>query len=596
MTNTTFYPKVSIVIPVYNGANYMREAIDSTIAQTYKNLEIIVVNDGSNDNGETERIALTYGDKIRYFSKPNGGVASALNLAIREMRGEYFSWLSHDDVYTPEKIEHQINVLNNLANRNTIIYGSYEVIDHKSKSLYFTRIDKIFSREKCNIPLFILMRGLIHGCALLIPLKYFHEIGTFDETLLTTQDYALWFKFLRVAPTHFDDRILIKSRSHPDRGTYKITSNIDECNELWSGFLRKLTPEEMTVMEGSPYLFLHRSSIFLTNASYHLASKLAESMAKDLLSDIKISVIMPIYNRVNLALESVKSILTQTHQHFELILVDDGSKDDVSALIEECNRDTRIKYIRKKNAGPAAARNLAIKHASGQYIAFIDSDDLFYDNKLETQLKFMEDNSLLFSHTSYHRVDWDGNLIKYINSGTFSGQVFPKMISKCPIAVSTVMAKASLFVSNKFPENIKIGEDVCLWISIASKHDIGAIDLALSRVRIDYGTSNCFNNKKMTIRLVNITSFVMNDQYLSQFDKQIKLLLSSTTKIFDLPLGKLIKFNDTPTMPSNNHKPNVIVQLIISLRIDGVRMTWNKIYRRIRGNVRSGMYRMGITQ
>ncbi|WP_341756961.1 MULTISPECIES: glycosyltransferase family 2 protein [unclassified Candidatus Tisiphia] len=586
MTNTTFYPKVSIVIPVYNGANYMRQAIDSAVAQTYKNLEIIVVNDGSNDNGETERIALSYGDKIRYFSKANGGVASALNLAIREMTGEYFSWLSHDDLYTPEKIEHQINILSNLANRNTIIYGGYEVIDHKSRSLCFERLDKIFTIEKCNIPLFILMRGLIHGCVLLIPIKYFHEIGVFDETLLTTQDYALWFEFLRVAPTHFDARILIKSRVHPDRGTHKITSHIDECNELWSGFLRRLTSEEMTIMEGSPYLFLHRTNIFLANAHYNQASKLAESMAKDFLSGIKISVIMPIYNRVNLSIESIRSVIAQTHQNLELILVDDGSEDDVSALIKECNKDSRIKYIRKENAGPAAARNLAIKQASGQYIAFIDSDDLFYDNKLETQLKFMEENSLLFSHSSYHRMDWNGNLIKYIHSGTFSGHIFPKIIEKCPITISTVMGKASLFVSNEFPENIKIGEDVCLYISIASKHDIGAIDLALSQVRVDYGTSNCFNSKKMTMRLINISSFVINHQYLSQFDKQVDSLILFTTKIFELPLDKLIKFNDVPTMSFNNRKPNVIIQLIRSLRIDGPRITWNKIYRRIHGGVR----------
>ena len=90
-------------MPVYNGANYVREAIDSALAQTYDNIEIIVVNDGSSDGGRTEEICLAYGDKIRYFSKPNGGVASALNLAVREMTGEYFSWLSHDDLYYPQK-------------------------------------------------------------------------------------------------------------------------------------------------------------------------------------------------------------------------------------------------------------------------------------------------------------------------------------------------------------------------------------------------------------------------------------------------------------------------------------------------------------
>ena len=67
-----FNPKVSIVIPVYNGRNYMRDAIDSALAQTYKNIEVIVINDGSNDNGETDKIAKSYGNRIRYFSKENG--------------------------------------------------------------------------------------------------------------------------------------------------------------------------------------------------------------------------------------------------------------------------------------------------------------------------------------------------------------------------------------------------------------------------------------------------------------------------------------------------------------------------------------------
>ena len=113
-----FNPKVSILIPAYNGANYMREAIDSALAQTYKNSEVILVNDGSKDNGDTEAIARSYGDKIRYFHKENGGVASALNLGIRKMTGEYFSWLSHDDVYYPHKIETQINFLSKQANKN----------------------------------------------------------------------------------------------------------------------------------------------------------------------------------------------------------------------------------------------------------------------------------------------------------------------------------------------------------------------------------------------------------------------------------------------------------------------------------------------
>ena len=83
---TNFYPLVSIVIPFYNGENFLREAIDSALAQTYKNIEVIVVNDGSRDEGKTREIALSYGDRIRYFEKQNGGCATALNHGIAQLK------------------------------------------------------------------------------------------------------------------------------------------------------------------------------------------------------------------------------------------------------------------------------------------------------------------------------------------------------------------------------------------------------------------------------------------------------------------------------------------------------------------------------
>src|SRR6185436_20245230 len=110
----SFLPKVSIVIPVYNGSNYLRTAVESALAQTYSNIEIIVVNDGSTDDGDTEAIALSYGGRIKYYCKPNGHVASALNFGIRHMSGEYFSWLSHDDLYKSDKIALQMRALSEL--------------------------------------------------------------------------------------------------------------------------------------------------------------------------------------------------------------------------------------------------------------------------------------------------------------------------------------------------------------------------------------------------------------------------------------------------------------------------------------------------
>jgi glycosyltransferase involved in cell wall biosynthesis len=179
--NNEFNPLVSIVIPVYNGANYMREAIDSALAQTYRNIEVLVINDGSKDGGATRDIALSYGNRIRYFEKDNGGVATALNLGIREMKGDYFSWLSHDDVYLPDKISIQVSFLKKQKNRDAALYGDVVFINEKSEILKKFRV-----RHRKKNTLYSVLNGLINGCTLLIPKSFFFEISFFDEGLKTT--------------------------------------------------------------------------------------------------------------------------------------------------------------------------------------------------------------------------------------------------------------------------------------------------------------------------------------------------------------------------------------------------------------------------
>ena len=171
--NNIFNPLVSIVIPVYNGANYVAEAIESALKQSYKNIEIIVVNDGSTDN--TEKIVKKYGDKIRYFYKENGGVASALNLGIKNMKGEYFSWLSHDDIYYPNKIERQIEELKNI-DKDNILYSGFELINDKSEFLYAWEIASTNEYRKLNNSFYALLLSGLNFCSLLIPKKAFYEV------------------------------------------------------------------------------------------------------------------------------------------------------------------------------------------------------------------------------------------------------------------------------------------------------------------------------------------------------------------------------------------------------------------------------------
>lgn len=192
--STKNLPLVSIIIPVYNGSNYIKEAIDSALEQTYENIEIIVINDGSTDDGATEKIALSYGNKIKYFHKENGGVSSALNLGIQKMQGKYFSWLSHDDKYDCDKIKLQVEAV--LNDENVICICNSAQIDKDSKLL--KKEKRLFSHPMISwdeMLQYLLRKGTINGCSLLIPKKIFEECGTFDETLRFNQDALMWMQF-----------------------------------------------------------------------------------------------------------------------------------------------------------------------------------------------------------------------------------------------------------------------------------------------------------------------------------------------------------------------------------------------------------------
>ncbi len=236
-------PKVSIVIPVYNGSDYLGEAIDSALTQTYPNIEILIVNDGSNDGGATERIARSYGDKVRYVSKDNGGVASALNLAIREMKGDYFSWLSHDDLYLPQKVERQMEIVRARADGRTVVYSNYATFAGSGGVSVPVSLKRI---EPEQFRYWITVENVLHGCTLLIPKEAFSECGTFQETLRTTQDYDLWFRIAGKYSFVLLPEVLVHARSHSGQGSIKMAEVVlDECNALLSGFVDNLAPKEL---------------------------------------------------------------------------------------------------------------------------------------------------------------------------------------------------------------------------------------------------------------------------------------------------------------------------------------------------------------
>ncbi len=246
-------PRVSIIVPVYNGEEFMREAIDSALAQTYENCEVIVVNDGSQD--DTEKIALSYGDRIRYFSKPNGGVSTALNLGIEKMTGDYFAFLPHDDTYHPDKTKLQIESILNSGDEMTIAWSGFYCRDERRQQDRPVEISFGHTREALTRGTYPLFFGLLNAATALIHKRYFEIKGNFNPELLTAQDYDLCFRIFQGKNTIYLDQPLAVHRIHEQQGSQCIPEYEKNCMDLAFAMMQGITAPEIKRSFGSEYAF-----------------------------------------------------------------------------------------------------------------------------------------------------------------------------------------------------------------------------------------------------------------------------------------------------------------------------------------------------
>ena len=194
-----------------------------------------------------------------------------------------------------------------------------------------------------------------------------------------------------------------------------------------------------------------------------------------------VSIIMPSYNTASFIEETIQSVLNQTYTNWELIIVDDCSTDNTDEVLENI-KDSRIRYFKNdKNSGAAVSRNKALREARGQWIAYLDSDDLWMPEKLEKQIHFMETNGYAFSYTNYEEIDVNGNKTGVSITG-------PKKITKtgmfnyCWPGCLTVM-----FDANKIGliqiEDIKKNNDYAMWLKVCRKADCFLLDETLGQYR-----------------------------------------------------------------------------------------------------------------
>lgn len=281
-----FTPLVSIIIPVYNGSNYLKQAINSALNQDYKNIEVLVINDGSTDQGATEKIAMAFQGKIRYISKANGGVSTALNAGIAAMKGDYFSWLSHDDLYRHDKISKQINLLSGLDAREMhIAYSDYDIkFEEKGVSIPVSLKNTGTESFRSKVA----VGNDLNGCTMLIPKSAFDMVGFFNDELRCVQDYDMWFRLSSTYLfTHIPESLVI-GRVHGEQTGVAVSFRARQENiEFRIKCINSLTLSDLGEIskKGAPYAYLKiaetLSSRNLHPAAMHAINLSIKSASRD---------------------------------------------------------------------------------------------------------------------------------------------------------------------------------------------------------------------------------------------------------------------------------------------------------------------------
>jgi glycosyltransferase involved in cell wall biosynthesis len=234
-------PAISVVIPVYNGENYLRLAIESVLGQTFQDFEIIVIDDGSKDS--TPDIAQSFGDRVRYLRQENAGVAAAVNHGISLARGRYFAWLSHDDLWAPEKLSEQLRALQSVDGP-AVCYTDIKLIDEEGK---------VFDEKEAPLPerhaiLKAVIRGepiLFAAYSLVCDLRCFEQVGLYDLKKRYTQDADMLLRLARAFPFVRVPKKLMFVREHGKRDS-KHPTFAAEASAFYQLWLDSLTPAELS--------------------------------------------------------------------------------------------------------------------------------------------------------------------------------------------------------------------------------------------------------------------------------------------------------------------------------------------------------------
>jgi len=489
--------QVSIIVPVYNVEPYLRQCLDSVLGQTFKNFEVLLVNDGSSDSsGDICREYVEKDSRFHYFEKENGGLSDARNYGIERAQGEYLTFIDSDDFVNEKHLEN-LFLASRLTNADITIGGfsrfengtfwlyqdyfssdslvsftSAQAIQHLDSMFdvpflnFSTAWGKLFKRELFNelrFPygkyaedqfiiwkLYLKARSIYtfnvdsyvyrinkNGLSSVFSLKHLDYIEALEERIKSTKDLeGIDINLSFNMYRYVLQRILGQLEEH---------DYIDEAKEV---------REKLELAEQGQYPFL-------TDEVKEIEVENGGEL---------ISIVVPIYNVEKYLRMCLDSIEQQTYSNIEVLLINDGSPDSSGEICQEyVARDSRFHYFEKENGGLSDARNYGIERSNGMYLTFVDSDDWLSLTYVEDlyQAAIRNDADTVVSHyTIYNESDrnyyvhiWDDyyektctgeELVLELPSLELNGYIY--------ITSWGILFKKELFNNIRFPKG-KVIED-----------------------------------------------------------------------------------------------------------------------------------------
>ena len=406
-------PLVSVIIPVYNGARYLRAALESVFAQTYRPFEVIVVDDGSTDDSGV--IAQSFSD-VRYIHQANQGVAAARNNGIEAARGEFLAFLDQDDLWSPEKLRLQIqHMLHHPDLGYTLTQQKFFLDPGAALPAWFRKelLDSVHT-------------GWVLG-TLVVRRTAFETVGNFVTGYSAANDSDWFFRAKAGAiPMAVIPELLLLKRIHEANDSARAKEILSE--------LRKVVKSSLDRQRISSH----------TEPSAVAAGKSPETPL--------VSVIIPVYNYDRYLAEAIQSALGQTYRHLEVIVVDDGSTDQSAAVAQ---RFPGLRYCHQVHAGIGAARNKGVESVQGDYIAFLDADDRWPLGKIERQLSAFESDpalEMVFGQALqlHNGPEWEAG----VNDERLAvDRMVPGMVPG-----TMLIKRAALSRVGRFKDDLKVGE------------------------------------------------------------------------------------------------------------------------------------------